>query len=184
MQIILPIVPAKANEISAKSVIDEPSHKPFNERHTPRQEPMEIHSLHVLVTEQDLNELAKQHMPKDLPVEDMRLRLSPEGVHVTGVYPFFISVKFETIWHLSAEQGKAIAQLTKFRAMGVPGNIFKSAIMKMVEDIAKKESWVKVAGDQLIADPDQAMAKYAVAAKTHLKSIIVQTGLMVIEAGY
>jgi hypothetical protein len=145
---------------------------------------MEIHSLHVLVTEQDLNELAKKHIPKELPVEDMRLRLSPEGVHVSGVYPFFINVKFETIWHISAEHGKAIAQLTKFRAMGVPGNIFKSAIMKMVEDLARKEPWIQVHGDQLIADPDQALAHYVPSAKTHLKSIIVQTGLMVIEAGY
>ena len=145
---------------------------------------MEIHSLHVLLTEQDLNDLAKKYAPKDLPVEDVRLRLSPEGIHVTGVYPFFINVKFETIWHISAEQGKVVAQLTKFRAMGVPGNIFKSAIMKMIDDVAKKEPWLRVAGDQLIADPDQACARYAVSAKTHLKSIIVQTGLLVIEAGY
>jgi hypothetical protein len=145
---------------------------------------MEIHSLHVLVTEQDLNELAKKYMPKDLPVDDVRLRLSPEGMHVSGVYPFFINVKFETIWHLGVEQGKAMAQLTKFRAMGVPGNIFKSAIMKMVEDVARKEPWMRVAGDQLFVDLDQFCAQYAVAAKTHLKSIIVQTGLVVIEAGF
>jgi len=145
---------------------------------------MEIHSLHLLLTEQDLNDLAKKHMPKDLPVEDVRLRLSPEGIHVSGVYPFFINVSFETVWHLSADQGKAIAKLTKFRAMGVPGNIFKSAIMKMVDDIAKREPWVHVNGDQLVADPDQACAQYAIAGKTHLKSIIVQTGLMVVEAGY
>jgi hypothetical protein len=145
---------------------------------------MEIHSLHVLLTEQDLNELARKHMPKDVPVEDIRLRLCPDGIHVTGTYPFFINVKFETIWHISADQGKVVAQLTKFRAMGVPGNIFKSAIMKMIEDIAKKEPWIRVAGDQLIADPDHACALYAVAGKTHLKSVIVQTGLLVIEAGY
>ncbi len=145
---------------------------------------MEIHSLHVLITEQDLNDLARKHMPKDVPVEDVRLRLSPDGLHVTGVYPFFINVKFETIWHVRAEHGNVVAQLTKFRAMGVPGNIFKSAIMKMIEDIAKREQWIHVAGDQLIADPDQACGKYAVPAKTHLKSIIVQTGLLVIEAGY
>jgi len=145
---------------------------------------MEIHSLHVLITEQDLNELARKHMPKDVPVEDVRLRLSPEGLHVTGVYPFFINVKFETIWTVRAEHGNAVAQLTKFRAMGVPGNIFKSAIMKMIEDVAKRETWIRVSGDQLIADLDQACAKYAVAAKTHLKSIIVQTGLVVVEAGF
>jgi hypothetical protein len=145
---------------------------------------MEIHSLHVLLTEQDLNELARKHIPKDVPVDDVRLRLSPEGIHVSGVYPFFINVNFETIWHVAAEQGKAVARLTKFRAMGVPGNIFKSAIMKVIEDLAKKERWLRIAGDQIIADPDQALAQYAVAGKTHLKSIIVQTGLLVIEAGY
>jgi hypothetical protein len=149
-----------------------------------RAEPMEIHSLHLLVTEQDLNDLARKYAPKDLPVEDMRLRMSPEGVHVTGVYPFFINVSFETVWHVNAEHGKAVAKLTKFRAMGVPGNIFKSAIMKMVEDVAKREPWIRVDGDQLICDVDQACAQYAVPAKTHLKSIIVQTGLMVVEAGF
>ena len=145
---------------------------------------MEIHSLHVLITEQDLNELAKQHMPKDMPVEDMRLRLSPEGVHVTGVYPFFISVKFETIWHLSAEQGKAIAQLTKFRAMGVPGNIFKSAVVKIVEDIARQENWIRIVGDRFLADLELGCSKYAVLAHLHLKSITVKPGSLMLEAGH
>src|SRR3954447_26776962 len=113
---------------------------------------MEIHSLHVLLTEQDLNELAQKHVPQDAPVDDLRVRLSPEGVHVTGTYPFFINVKFETIWQVKAAEGKLVAQLTKFRAMGVPGNIFKSAIMKVIEDMAKSHTWVRVAGDLLIAD--------------------------------
>jgi hypothetical protein len=56
--------------------------------------------------------------------------------------------------------------------------------MKMIDDVAKKLPWLRVAGDQLIADLDQACAEYAVPAKTHLKSIIVQTGLLVVEAGY
>jgi hypothetical protein len=145
---------------------------------------MEIHALHVVVTEQDLNELVRKHAPPDLTVEDVRIRLSPEGVHVSGVYPFFINVKFETVWQLTVQSGKAVARLATFKAMGVPGNIFKSAIMKMIEDIARKEPWVSVVGDQVQADPDQACAKFAVAGKTHLRSIIVQSGILVVEAGY
>lgn len=145
---------------------------------------MEIHALHVLFTEQDLNELVRKHLPKELSVEDVRVQLTPEGVHVTGVYPFFINVKFETVWQPSVQAGKAVVRLARFKAMGVPGNIFKSAIMKLVEDIARKEPWVTVTADQVVVDPDQACLRYAVAARTHLRSIVVQAGVLVIEAGF
>ena len=145
---------------------------------------MEIHALHVLVTESDLNEIVRKHAPNDLGVEDVRVQLTPEGVHVTGVYPFFINVKFETVWQPGVQAGKVTARLARFKAMGVPGNIFKSAIMKLVEDVARKEPWLTVAGDTVTADPDAACAKFAAPARTHLRSVVVQAGLLVVEAGF
>ena len=145
---------------------------------------MEIHALHVTVTEADVNELLRRHLPPDLGVEDLRVRLSPDGIHVSGVYPFFISVKFETVWQPTVEAGKAVVHFARFKAMGVPGNIFKSAILKMVSDAAREHPWVMVNGETVVADLDQACAKYAVNAKTHLRSIIVQAGTLTVEAGF
>jgi len=144
---------------------------------------MEIQALRVLVTEQDLNELIRRYAPPDQPVEDLQVRLSTEGIHITGQYPFFISVKFETVWEVGVVNGLAAVRLAKFKAMGVPGNIFKSAIMKVIEDAARKESWVRVSGDQVLADLEVACAKYAVPAKLRLKAITARPGELVVEAG-
>jgi hypothetical protein len=145
---------------------------------------MELYALRLSFSEQDLNELLRKYIPKDTEVEDLRLKLADHAVHITGIYPFFIPVRFETIWELGVEAGHASARLTSFKAMGVPGNIFKSAVVKIVEDIAKHEHWIRIVGDRFLADIELACAKYAVAAHLHLKSIQVRTGMVLVEAGH
>ncbi|MBM3995693.1 MAG: hypothetical protein FJ303_16300 [Planctomycetes bacterium] len=145
---------------------------------------MELHSLKLSLTEQDLNDLARKYMPKDVEIDDLRIKLAEDGVHVTGSYPYFISVSFETIWEITVEAGHAAARLISFSAMGVPGNIFKSAVLKVVEDIAKHENWVRVVGDRFLADLELGCAKYAVAARLRLKSIVVKPGVLLVEAGH
>src|SRR5262249_1604628 len=132
---------------------------------------MEIQALRMSITEQDLNEIVRRYLPPEQPLEDVQLRLSPEGIQIAGGYPFFISVKFETTWELGVVDGRAAARLAGFKAMGVPGNIFKSAIMKVIEDAAKKENWVRIEGDQVLVDLEAGCAKYAFAARLRLKSI-------------
>ena len=145
---------------------------------------MELHTLKLSVTEKDLNDLLRKYLPKDLEIDDLKVKLSDQGVHVTGVYPFFISVRFETIWELGVEAGQATARLASFKAMGVPGNIFKSSVIKVVEDIAKQESWIRIVGDRFFADLELGCAKYAIAARLHLKSIVVTPGQLLVEAGH
>src|SRR5690242_10143449 len=102
---------------------------------------MEIHSLRVSISEQDLNRLAAQQL-KDQAIEDISFQVAPEGVRIKGVYPLFINVKFETHWELGLQAGKITARLVSMRAFGVPGNVFKSAIMKFVADAAEKHDWL------------------------------------------
>ena len=145
---------------------------------------MELHALRLSLTEQDLNELLRKYLPKDAEVEDLRVKLGNQCVHVNGTYPFFIPVRFETIWDIGVENGHACARLASFKAMGVPGNIFKSAVVKIVEDIAKQESWIRIVGDRFLADLESGCSKYAVLAHLHLKSIVVQPGVLLLEAGH
>jgi hypothetical protein len=145
---------------------------------------MELHSLRMSLTEQDLNDLLRKYLPRDMEVEDLRLRLRDGKIHVSGVYPFFIPVRFETIWEVGVESGHASARLSSFKAMGVPGNIFKSAVVKIFEDIAREENWIRIVGDRFLADLELGCSKYAVVAHLHLKSITVEQGKLMLEAGH
>lgn len=145
---------------------------------------MELHSLKLSLTEQDLNELLRKYMPKNVDVEDLRVKFNDGRIHVTGVYPFFIPVRFETIWEISVDNGHASARLASFKAMGVPGNIFKSSVVKIVEDLAKQEGWIRIVGDRFLADLELGCSKYAVLAHLHLKAITVRPGTLLLEAGH
>lgn len=145
---------------------------------------MELHALKLSLTEQDLNDLLRKYLPKDLDIDDLRIKFSDQGIHVSGIYPFFIPVRFETIWEVGVETGHASARLASFKAMGVPGNIFKSAVVKIVEDIAKQENWIRIVGDRFLADVESGCSKYAVLAHLHLKSIQVTPGSLILEAGH
>jgi hypothetical protein len=145
---------------------------------------MELHALRLSLTEQDLNDLLRKYMRKDAEIEDLRVKISPQGIHVSGIYPFFFPVRFETMWEVGVEAGHASARLASFKAMGVPGNIFKSAVVKIIEDIARQENWIRIVGDCFLADLELGCSKYAVLAHLHLKSITVQPGTLLLEAGH
>jgi len=142
---------------------------------------MIIHNLKLSLTEQDLNDLLRKHMPADQPIEELAVHVDPQGLKITGVYPLFINVRFETQWALGIEGGKITARLDHLKAMGVPGNIFKSAILKMIEEVAKAEKWIHAKGDTLWVDVDAGLAKYAFPAKTHFKVLECRAGVIYLE---
>jgi hypothetical protein len=142
---------------------------------------MEIQALKLSLSEQDLNDLLRKYLPADHPIEELSVRVVPEGLTVSGVYPLFINVHFQTHWQLGLDQGQVSARLDHFKAMGVPGNIFKSAIVKMIEDLAGAGEWVRVRGDTLWFDVDRCIGKFAFTARTHLKNLECQAGRVILE---
>ena len=142
---------------------------------------MEIHSLCVSVSEQDLNQLASRHL-RDQPIEDLSIHVAADGVHIKGVYPLFINVSFETHWELGMRAGKITARLAGLRAFGVPGNVFKSAILKLVGDAAHKHDWLQIENDIIVADVQRLLAKNGLSAQTNFTAIVSRDGLIVIEA--
>jgi hypothetical protein len=145
---------------------------------------MELHTLRLSVSEQDLNDLLRKYLPKDVEIDELRVRLADHAIHITGVYPFFIPVRFETAWEVGVENGHVSARLASFKAMGVPGNIFKSAVVKIVEDVARQEHWIRIVGDRFLADLELGCSKYAVVAHLHLRSLQIQAGMLMLEAGH
>jgi len=144
---------------------------------------MEIHALRASITEKDLNDLAARHLPEDQPIEDIKIRISPDGVYLRGVYPLFVNVKFETHWQLGIRAGKVTATLAGFKAMGIPGSVFKSAILKFIADVAKGEPWLTAEEDAIIVDADGMLLKTGLTANLNLSRITCQEGTIVIESG-
>ena len=144
---------------------------------------MEIHRLHLTLTEQDLNDLAKEHVPEDVGIEELDIAIKPEGVRIKGVYPVFMPVSFEALWELGVHKGRASAKLINFRTMGMPVNVLKSLIMNLVADAAKKERWLEVQGDFVLADVDALLKDNGLTAQTRLLSIRCEPGSVIVEAG-
>jgi hypothetical protein len=144
---------------------------------------MEIHRLILTLTEQDLSDLARKHVAEDAGIEELEIRITPEGVRVKGVYPVFMPVSFEAVWELGVHKGRASAKLINFRTMGMPVNVLKSLIMNLVADAAKRERWLEVQGDYVLADLDALLKENGLPSQTRLTSIRCGTGSLIVEAG-
>jgi hypothetical protein len=144
---------------------------------------MEIHRLCISLTEKALNDLANKHFPEEVAVEDLEIRILPEGVRVKGAYQMFVPVTFEALWELGVEGGRATARLAHFRTMGIPANVLKSLIMNVIADAARKEPWLQVQGDLVRADLDGMLKRGGLQGRTNLTAIRCQIGVIVVEAG-
>ncbi len=144
---------------------------------------MDIQQLKVFLTEQDLNDLAREHIPPEVAVEDLEIHILPEGVRVKGMYQVFVPVSFEVLWELAVDAGAVTARLAKFRTMGMPTNVLKSLIMNLIADAAKEETWLQVQGDVVRADIDGMLKKHGLNAQTRLKQIRCEAGRVVVEGG-
>src|SRR5262245_48453451 len=100
---------------------------------------MEILALQATISEQSLNDLAARHLPKDIPVEELRFAVTEAGLVVRGEYPLLVTVSFETVWELSVRDGKILARLAGFRTLGMPMGVLKSLVMGVIASTAKQE---------------------------------------------
>ena len=143
---------------------------------------MEIQVLRLRITDQDLNELLTRYLPGDSGLENVRIRIAPEGVHVTGEYPLLVRVSFETLWELHAQAGKVHARLAGLKAMGLPATVFKGAVLKAIGEAVQHENWLAFESDTMVVDVDRLLAERGIQAKTNLSTVRCLVGEMVIES--
>ncbi|MFL5245539.1 MAG: hypothetical protein ACJ8FY_25875 [Gemmataceae bacterium] len=145
---------------------------------------MEIHLLKLLVTEQDINTIVARVLAHEPQVRDVKVTLAPEGVHVSGVYPTaFMSVRFQTLWELSAEAGKVAARLADLKVVGLPVSMLRGVIMTALSEAVAKEDTFQVAGERLLFDPNRLLTKNGLTGSINLTAVRCQPGQLVIEAG-
>jgi hypothetical protein len=143
---------------------------------------MQIQALKLFVTERDVNDLVSKHLPADQPLENVAVRLTPEGVYVTGEYPLFVRVAFETLWEVGVQDRKVIARLVSLKAMGLPATVFTTTVMKALEDAAQKEPWLAFHEDTVTMDVDRLLAQEGIQITTNLTAVRCADGELLVEA--
>jgi hypothetical protein len=144
---------------------------------------MEVLSLNLKIVEADLNALAAKLLPPDTPIEDVAFLIRPEGICVKGVYPLLVNVAFESWWALDVEEGKVTANMTKLKAFGMPAMVFKSAVLKVLEELSAREVWFEVKGEKVHVDIETSLGRYACPSRLYLRRIACADGIVIIEAG-
>lgn len=144
---------------------------------------MEAHFFKICITEQDLNHLVGKYLPPDHPIEELQVHLIPSGVSVSGLFPMFGTVRFETHWEIGVAAGQITARLAQFKVLGIPADIFKSALVNLIEEFAKEEPWVQFEKDRLQINLDAFVGKFAFPACTNVTAISNYEGSLLIEGG-
>ncbi|MCS6860475.1 MAG: hypothetical protein NZT92_09170 [Abditibacteriales bacterium] len=156
---------------------------------------MEIRALKLLVSQQEINDLVARLLPPHQPVRDVRVRLAPEGVTVTGVYdhvlniPLFgpkkVSAPFETLWKVGVADGKVVVRLNDV-SVGIPGvgDFLKGKIMESINNLASKEDSLQVSetAHTITLDLDRLLAKKGFPARTNLTAVWCNYGNIIIES--
>jgi hypothetical protein len=146
---------------------------------------MEIHSLKLVVAEDEINQLLTEHLPADVPVEKMRVRLAEEGVYLSGEYPaLMVKVPFETRWELAVAGGVVRLRLATISVVGVPAGLLRGFLLKSLKETTADEPGVRVCEDSVEIDVEAMARAKKVTLKANLTAMRCGTGGLVIEAGH
>jgi hypothetical protein len=144
---------------------------------------MELLALKLFVTEDDVNRLLAEHLPRDVGVENLRVRLTPDGVHVEGDYPTsFLKVAFETVWALAVAGGRLEARLASVKVAGVPATLLRGVLLKALEDAARRPG-VRVEGESVLVDGEEILKEKGIPLRLNLREVLCSVGSLVLRAG-
>jgi hypothetical protein len=145
---------------------------------------MEIQALKLFVPEDALNRLVAEHLPKDVPVQKLAVRLTPEGVRVQGEYPtVFMNVAFESLWTLAVAAGQVEARLAEVKVSGFPATMLRGVIFKVLNENLPREPGISVEGETLRVDVERVLAGKGVPLKVNLRGVLCSFGSLVVTAG-
>jgi hypothetical protein len=145
---------------------------------------MEIQTLKLFVTEAELNALAAKAVPDTEAIENLRIRLTPEGVLVQGEYPtFLLKVAFETQWELTADGAELRAHLTSVKVAGLPAGLLKGALLKMLRDSFSEAAGVRVLDEAVLFNVEAIATARGVPLRVNLTAVRPSFATLILEAG-
>jgi hypothetical protein len=145
---------------------------------------MEIHALKLVVSEEGVNALLNEYLPDDFTVEDLSVRIAPDGLHVQGVYPtVFIKVPFETHWAIKIVEGHIHAQLVTIKVSGVPGTMFRKLVLDMIAEIMEREPGIALLEETVRIDLESVAHSKKLKLRCNLRAVYCEAGHLLLEAG-
>jgi hypothetical protein len=145
---------------------------------------MEIHTLKLSVTEEELNALVKELPSGKSAVENLRVRLTPEGILVTGDYPsMFMKMAFETLWVLKGVGSVVEARLASIKVSGLPAGMLRGVLLKTIRDLVAHEPGVRVVDETIHVDLSKHTAVQRLRLRVNLIGVRCSPEGLVIEAG-
>jgi hypothetical protein len=155
---------------------------------------MDILALRLLLTEQDVYDLGVPEALASQGVRDLRVRLTPQGIHLAGVYPTsFAEVGFVTLWHVFIHHGKLVARLADVQTSGdgdlaqalfgllTPAAARQLLMTTLAKALSDEEAF-HVQDDLLILDPEQLARKRGWTVRTNFTGVHCQQGFLVLES--
>jgi hypothetical protein len=145
---------------------------------------MKIDYLRVLLSEKEINQHLPRLVPADTGVEDLQVRLAPEGVHLLGEYPTaLLRVSFETLWEVSARDNHVEAHLAAVKVAGLPATLLRGILLKILGDMIGNEPGVSVENGSVVVDVAAVLQSQRVPVDVYLTRFECLAGELLIEAG-
>ena len=145
---------------------------------------MDIQNLRLFVSEQELNELVRQHQPAEAPVKNLSVRVTPEGVRVAGEVTMMLTMGFESLWRPQVVGGKAAAELVGLTAAGFPATPLRRLVLDALKD-ALKDPAVQITDEAVVVDVQEMIKreKLPINVRFELRALRCVEGGVEAEAG-
>jgi hypothetical protein len=145
---------------------------------------MDIEKLRLVITEGEINPLLAERLPSDVTLEDLRVRLTPEGVWVLGKYPTpLLSMSFETLWSVTVAEGVVEARLENVKVAGLPAGRLRGILLRLLADSLPPQPGVHI-GDGLVrVAVNEVLAARDVPLRLTLSRIECGDGRLTVVAG-
>jgi hypothetical protein len=109
--------------------------------------------MKLFVTDSEINYFLTDVLTGDLPVEDLRLAIKPEGLTLSGKYPALgFRVAFEMLWEAAVLAGGVEARLKELSVAGFGAGKLRGVLLKVVQDAAGNTPGIAVDGDRILVD--------------------------------
>jgi hypothetical protein len=139
---------------------------------------MEIVSLRLLLTEQDLNNLIIRFLKPPPKIRDLHVRIARSGLALAGTYETFLPIPFETIWRLFVSDGKIVARLSAVNAVRIPLHFLKPYILQALRS---NSSQLDVNDESVVFDVGRLVSDCPVPIKTNLTAVYLDSQCLVLE---
>ncbi|MGH7825063.1 MAG: hypothetical protein ACREQ7_07785 [Candidatus Binatia bacterium] len=113
-------------------------------------------------------------------IRDLRLKVIPEGISISGTYQTVIGISFETLWEVFVQESKVAARLQRLKTGGLRVGLLKSYILQA---IASATSMIEVEGETLLFDLDLLLKDQGLPLTSNLRSVHCSEGSLIIESG-